>query len=61
MTEEHRVQMIKSTKAFGENTARLLRNIRTQAREELKSLKKSGFSEDDVKRGEKEVKITISL
>ncbi len=56
LTEERRKEMVKSTKKMGEEARIALRNARRDGNEALKKLEKDkAISEDDLKRGEKEV------
>jgi ribosome recycling factor len=55
LTEERRKQIVKQVKTEGENAKIGIRNIRRDVNEELKSLKKEGIPEDEIKIGEDEV------
>ncbi|MBE0596522.1 MAG: ribosome recycling factor [Desulfuromonadales bacterium] len=56
LTEERRKEMVKLTKRMGEEAKIAMRNSRRDANEALKKLEKGKeISEDDLKRGEKEV------
>ena len=55
LTEERRKQLAKQIKSTGENSKVVVRNERRDAIEELKKLKKDGFSEDDTKDAEQQV------
>lgn len=56
LTEERRKEMVKQVKRMGEDTKIAVRNVRREANESLKKLEKDKeISEDDLKRGEKEV------
>lgn len=56
LTEDRRKEMSKSVKKMGEESKVALRNIRRDANESLKKLEKAKeITEDDLKRGEKEV------
>ena len=56
LTEERRVSLTKQVKKYGEDTKTAVRNIRREAMEYFKGLKKkSEITEDDLKDAEKEV------
>lgn len=56
LTEERRKEMVKQVKRMGEDAKVAIRNARRDANDMLKSLEKDKeISEDDLKRGEKEV------
>jgi len=56
LTEERRKEMAKLAKNFGENAKIVVRNARREANDILKKMEKDkDISEDDLKRGEKEV------
>lgn len=56
LTEERRKEMVKVTKRMAEDAKVAIRNIRRDANESLKSMEKEKeISEDDLKRGEKNV------
>ncbi|KIH76591.1 ribosome recycling factor [Geoalkalibacter ferrihydriticus] len=56
LTEERRKEMVKLTKRMGEEAKIAIRNARRDANEALKKLEKGKeISEDDLKRGEKDV------
>lgn len=55
LTEERRKDLVKQTKAEGENGKIKVRNARQQVNTELKKLQKDGASEDAVKRAEDSV------
>lgn len=56
LTEERRKEMVKLTKRMGEEAKIAIRNARRDANESLKKLEKDkDLSEDDLKRGEKDV------
>lgn len=60
LTEERRKNLAKDVKAEAENAKIALRNIRRDALEKLKSMKKaSEITEDDLKDGEDEIKKII--
>ncbi len=59
LSEERRKQLVKQVKNEGETTKIGIRNVRRDANEELKKLKKEGISEDEIKEGEEKIqKIT---
>ncbi|OFX39436.1 MAG: ribosome recycling factor [Bacteroidetes bacterium GWA2_32_17] len=55
LTEERRKQLVKQVKTEGETAKVGIRNVRRDANEELKGLKKDGLSEDDIKEGEEKI------
>lgn len=56
LTEERRKEMVKLVKRMGEETKIVLRNVRRDANDGLKKMEKNKeISEDDLKRGEKEI------
>ena len=56
LTEDRRKEMVKLTKRIGEEAKIAIRNSRRDANESLKKLEKDKeISEDDLKRGEKEI------
>jgi len=55
LTEERRRNMVKQAKNEAENAKVAIRNIRRNANEEAKKLKKDGIPEDEIKRLEEEV------
>ncbi len=59
MTEERRKELVKVLHKMAEEARIAIRNIRRDEKENIESLKKEGFSEDDIKRAlEKLQKIT---
>lgn len=55
LTEDRRKELVKVSKKYGEDAKVAIRNIRRDANDSLKKLEKdknSGFSEDDVKKGQ---------
>ncbi len=59
LSEERRKQLVKQVKNEGETAKIGIRNVRRDANEELKKLKKEGISEDEIKEGEEKIqKIT---
>ena len=56
LTEERRKEMVKQVKRMGEDGKIVVRNARREANDALKKLEKDKeISEDDLKRGEKEI------
>ncbi|MBQ6569651.1 MAG: ribosome recycling factor [Clostridia bacterium] len=56
LTEEHRKNLVKDVRKYAENAKVATRNVRRDAIEKLKGLKKNGdITEDDQKDGEKEI------
>ncbi|MBN8701429.1 MAG: ribosome recycling factor [Bacteroidetes bacterium] len=55
LTEERRKDLVKRTKGEGENCKVSLRNIRRDANESIKELKKNGMPEDEAKEGEAKI------
>lgn len=55
LTEERRKQLVKQVRTEGETAKVGVRNVRRDANEELKGLKKDGISEDDIKEGEEKI------
>ena len=56
LTEDRRKEMVKHVRQIGEGARVAIRNVRRDANQDLKQLEKEGeFSEDDVRRAEKEV------
>ncbi|MCR6515275.1 MAG: ribosome recycling factor [Clostridium sp.] len=56
LTEETRKNLVKNVKKAGENSKVAIRNIRKDANDKIKSLKKdSDLSEDQIKKGEDEI------
>ncbi|MBI5218522.1 MAG: ribosome recycling factor [Bacteroidia bacterium] len=55
LTEERRKQLVKQVKTEGEAAKVSIRNVRRDTNEELKTLKKEGIPEDEIKKGEEEV------
>lgn len=62
LTEERRKEMVKQIKKMGEETKIAIRNVRRDANESLKKLEKDKeISEDELKRGEKEIQDLTDL
>ena len=62
LTEERRKEMVKLTKRMGEEAKIAIRNARRDANEQLKKMEKNKeISEDELKRGEKEIQDLTDL
>jgi ribosome recycling factor len=62
LTEERRKEMVKQIRRMGEDAKVAIRNVRRDANEALKKLEKGKeISEDDLKRGEKDVQDLTDL
>ncbi len=59
LTEERRKEIVKTVKKFGEDTRIALRNIRRDAADELKKLKGTQISEDEIKREEEHLQKVV--
>ena len=59
LTEERRKEIVKTVKKFGEDTRIAVRNIRRDAADELKKLKGSQISEDEIKREEEHLQKVV--
>ena len=57
LTEERRKDLVKRTKVEAENCKIALRNLRKDANEEVKNLKKKGMPEDEAKEAETKVQL----
>lgn len=55
LTEERRVDLVKSTKKFGEEAKVAIRNIRRDANDDIKKLEKGDLSEDESRRHQDDV------
>jgi len=56
LTEERRKELVKHVKKLGEDSKVAIRNVRRDGNETCKKLEKDGHvSEDEIKRGEKEI------
>jgi len=55
LTEERRKDLVKTSKAVGEDAKVGLRNIRKESMEKIKALQKAGLPEDEAKSGETKV------
>ncbi len=59
LTEERRKEIVKTVKKFGEDTRIAMRNIRRDAADELKKLKATQVSEDEIKREEEHLQKVV--
>lgn len=55
LTEERRVELVKLTKKFGEESKVAIRNIRRDANDDIKKLEKSEISEDESRRHQEDI------
>ncbi|MFD1177225.1 ribosome recycling factor [Paenibacillus puldeungensis] len=55
LTEERRVELVKTTKKFGEEAKVAVRNIRRDANDEIKKLEKTDISEDESRRHQEDI------
>lgn len=55
LTEERRVDLVKMTKKFGEESKVAIRNIRRDANDDIKKLEKSDISEDESRRYQEDI------
>jgi len=55
LTEERRVELVKMTKKFGEESKVAIRNIRRDANDDIKKLEKTDISEDESRRHQEDV------
>ncbi|MDQ0090591.1 ribosome recycling factor [Paenibacillus anaericanus] len=55
LTEERRVDLVKMTKKFGEESKVAIRNIRRDANDDIKKLEKSDISEDESRRHQEDI------
>ena len=55
LTEERRIDLVKRSKAEGENAKISIRSQRKDANEMVRSLKEEGLSEDEIKNSEEEI------
>nr|WP_253297997.1 ribosome recycling factor [Paenibacillus sp. MSJ-34] len=58
LTEERRIELVKSTKKFGEEAKVAIRNIRRDANDEIKKMEKTDISEDESRRHQDEIQKT---
>jgi ribosome recycling factor len=58
LSEERRKQLVKQVKTEGETAKIGIRNVRRDANEELKQLKKDGVAEDEIKEAEDKIQKT---
>lgn len=55
LTEERRVELVKMTKKYGEESKVAIRNIRRDANDDIKKLEKTDISEDESRRHQDDV------
>ncbi len=55
LTEERRVELVKMTKKFGEEAKVAIRNIRRDAKDDIKKLEKTDISEDESRRHQEDI------
>lgn len=55
LTEERRLELVKSTKKFGEDAKVAIRNIRRDANDDIKKLEKADISEDESRRHQEDI------
>ncbi|WP_223066804.1 ribosome recycling factor [Paenibacillus caui] len=55
LTEERRVELVKTTKKYGEEAKVAIRNIRRDANDEIKKLEKTDLSEDESRRHQEDI------
>ncbi|AOZ94254.1 ribosome recycling factor [Paenibacillus crassostreae] len=55
LTEERRVELVKTTKKFGEEAKVAVRNIRRDANDDIKKLEKTDISEDESHRHQEDI------
>jgi ribosome recycling factor len=55
LTEERRKELVKRVRAEGETAKVSIRNIRKDGNNEIRNLKKSGLTEDEVKEAENKI------
>lgn len=58
LTEERRVELVKTTKKFGEEAKVAIRNIRRDANDDIKKLEKTEISEDESRRHQEDIQKT---
>ncbi|MFO0323331.1 MAG: ribosome recycling factor [Bacteroidota bacterium] len=59
LTEERRKDLVKTSKAAGEDAKVSLRNIRKESIDKIKALQKAGLPEDEAKSGETKMQILV--
>ncbi|GKU78659.1 ribosome recycling factor [Paenibacillus sp. L3-i20] len=55
LTEERRVELVKTSKKFGEEAKVAIRNIRRDANDDVKKLEKTDISEDESRRHQEDI------
>lgn len=55
LTEERRLELVKSMKKFGEDAKVAIRNIRRDANDDIKKLEKADISEDESRRHQEDI------
>ena len=55
LTEERRIELVKTTKKFGEEAKVAVRNIRRDANDDIKKLEKTDISEDESRRHQEDI------
>ncbi|ANS74031.1 ribosome recycling factor [Paenibacillus yonginensis] len=58
LTEERRLELVKTTKKFGEEAKVAIRNIRRDANDDIKKLEKTDISEDESRRHQEDIQKT---
>ncbi|WP_138493945.1 ribosome recycling factor [Paenibacillus pinistramenti] len=58
LTEERRLELVKTTKKFGEEAKVAIRNIRRDANDDIKKLEKTDISEDESHRHQEDIQKT---
>lgn len=58
LTEERRVELVKTTKKYGEEAKVAIRNIRRDANDDIKKLEKTDISEDESRRHQDDIQKT---
>ena len=59
LTEDRRKDLVKTSKAAGEDAKVSLRNIRKESIDKIKALQKAGLPEDEAKSGEAKMQILV--
>ncbi|GIP21459.1 MULTISPECIES: ribosome recycling factor [Paenibacillus] len=58
LTEERRVELVKTTKKYGEEAKVAIRNIRRDANDDIKKMEKTDISEDESRRHQDDIQKT---
>ncbi|MNH94418.1 Ribosome-recycling factor [compost metagenome] len=58
LTEERRIELVKTTKKYGEEAKVAIRNIRRDANDDIKKLEKTDISEDESRRHQDDIQKT---